>query len=106
MHAEKLLPIVLQEKDLAEYAGRYWSEELLNLWEVAVRSDRLVLVHPHFPGLELFPVLKDEFSSDLENFEKIKFTRSADGHVNGLEFTGDRALGIHFKRVEQVVCRE
>ncbi len=75
------------------------------MWGVAVHGNRLALVHPHFPSLELFPVLKDEFSSTLENFEKIKFTRSADGKVNGMEFTGDRALNIHFKRVEQIVCR-
>jgi CubicO group peptidase (beta-lactamase class C family) len=106
MHADKLPPIDLTEDELREYIGRYWSEELLNMWEVAIKGAHLSLVHPHFPTLELFPVLKDEFSSELENFEKIKFTRAVDGKVNGLEFSGDRALNIHFKRVEQIVCRD
>jgi CubicO group peptidase (beta-lactamase class C family) len=106
MHADKLPAIELKEDELGEYVGRYWSEELLNMWEVAIKGAHLSLVHPHFPALELFPVLKDEFSSELENFEKIKFTRSTNGQVNGLEFSGDRALNIHFQRVEQIVCRD
>lgn len=106
MHADKLPPMELNEKELAEYTGKYWNEELLNLWRVEIQGGHLTLVHPHFPSLKCFPVLKDEFSSETENFEKLKFTRSEDGSVNGLEFSGDRALNIHFKRVEQIIYRD
>jgi CubicO group peptidase (beta-lactamase class C family) len=106
MYSVKLAPIVLSDAELAEYCGSYWNAELRNLWEVGVQDGSLALFHPHFPALRFFPVLKDEFSCETENFEKIKFTRGADGSVNGIAFSGDRALNIHFQRVEQILCRE
>jgi hypothetical protein len=73
------------------------------VWEVGLVNGSLILFHPHFPEIKLFPVLKDEFSSETENFERLKFIRNAENRVIALEFSGDRAFNIHFRRVEQVI---
>jgi CubicO group peptidase (beta-lactamase class C family) len=104
MHSIKLPPIELDEAALSEYSGRYWNEELLNMWEVGVTEERLTFFHPHFPEIRFFPVLHDEFSSDTENFEKLKFIRDENHQVTALELSGDRAFNIRFKRVKEVIC--
>lgn len=106
LRAVKLPPVELDEQALSEYTGRYMNEELLNAWEVGLVNGSLALFHPHFPEIKLFAVLKDEFSSETENFERLKFIRNAENQVIALEFSGDRAFNIRFRRVEQVIYRD
>jgi CubicO group peptidase (beta-lactamase class C family) len=103
MRAEKLATVKTEEPGLAEYSGKYWSEELLNMWEVGITGGHLSLFHPHFPDLAFFPVLKDEFSSENHFFGKLKFIRNANDEVIALEMSGDRAINIHFKRVKEII---
>lgn len=102
LRAVKLPPVEIDAQALAEYAGRYFNAELLNMWEVAAVNGSLVIFHPHFPEIKLFPVLKDEFSSETENFDRLKFIRSAAGQVTALEMSGDRAFNIHFDKVQAI----
>jgi CubicO group peptidase (beta-lactamase class C family) len=99
MRAEKLPPIAMDEASRQEYAGRYFNEELFNQWEVVCADGGLALFHPHFPEIRLFPVLKDEFSSDTENFERLKFVRNSENRVVALEMSGDRAFNIRFHKI-------
>ncbi len=105
MYAEKLPPLEVPPEKLAEYAGRYWNEELLNLWEVGVVEGRLTFFHPHYPAITFFPVLEDEFSSEVESFDKLKFIRGDDNQVIAFELSGDRAFNIRFGRVQAITCR-
>ena len=102
MRAVKLPPVEIDAQELAEYAGHYFNPELLNMWEVAASNGSLVLFHPHFPEIRLFPVLKDEFSSETENFDRLKFIRNADNRVVALEMSGDRAFNIHFDKIQTI----
>lgn len=104
MHSVKLPPLEMDEAGLAEYAGRYWNEELLNMWEVGVTKGYLTFFHPHFPEITFSPALKDEFSSKTENFDKLKFIRNSDNQVIAFELSGDRAFNLRFKRVKEVTC--
>ena len=102
MRAVKLPPVELDQQMVSEFTGRYFNEELLNMWEVGLTGGSLVIFHPHFPEIKLFPVLKDEFSSETENFDHIKFIRNADQHVIALEMSGDRAFNIRFNKVREI----
>ena len=106
LYAVKLPPLELESAELAEYTGKYWNEELFNMWELQVEEGHLTLFHPHFADVTLIPVLEDEFSSEIDRFEELAFHRSEDGRVNGLEFRGNRALYAHFKRVEKIIYEE
>jgi CubicO group peptidase (beta-lactamase class C family) len=103
LRAVKLPPIEMDPQTMSEFTGRYMNDELLNVWEVGLVNGNLALFHPHFPEIKLFPVLKDEFSSETENFERLKFIRNAENKVIALEFSGDRAFNIRFRRLEQVI---
>ena len=102
LRAVKLPPVEVDEAALDQYTGRYFSAALLNLWEVSRSGGRLTLFHPHFPVIRLFPVLQDEFSSDTENFDRLKFVRNAAGQVMALELSGDRAFNIRFEKVKEI----
>jgi CubicO group peptidase (beta-lactamase class C family) len=102
MRAAKLPPVQLDGQALAEFTGRYMNEELLNQWEVGLVNGALAIFHPHFPEMKLFPVLKDEFSSDTENFDRIKFIRNANHQVIALEMSGDRAFNIRFNKIREI----
>jgi len=105
MRSVKLPPIEITPEGLAEYAGRYWSSELLNMWELSVSEGSLSMFHPHFPQITFFPVLQDEFSSRTENFDKLKFIRSTDGQITAFELSGDRAFNVRFNRVKEIICQ-
>ncbi len=102
MRAVKLPPVEIDPQTLSEYAGRYFNEELHNIWEVSAHTGRLALFHPHFPEIRLFPVLKDEFSSETENFDRVRFIRNADNQVTALEMSGDRAFNIRFQKIREI----
>jgi CubicO group peptidase (beta-lactamase class C family) len=104
MRAIKLPPAQIDPQVMREYAGRYFNEKLLNMWEVIHDNGNLTIFHPHFPQIKLVPVLEDEFSSDTENFDRIKFIRGAHNQVVGLEFSSDRAFNIRFNKVREVSC--
>ena len=106
LRAVKLPPVEMDENSMAEFTGRYMNEELLNVWEVGLVNGSLTLFHPHFPQIKLFPVLKDEFSSETENFERLKFIRNAQNQVIALELSGDRAFNIRFRRLEHIIYRD
>jgi hypothetical protein len=102
LRAVKLPPVQLDGQALAEFTGRYMNEELLNQWEVGLVNGGLAIFHPHFPEMKLFPVLKDEFSSDTENFDRIKFIRNTNHQVIALEMSGDRAFNIRFNKIREI----
>jgi CubicO group peptidase (beta-lactamase class C family) len=104
MRSVKIPPMKMDEAGLAEYTGLYWNEELLNMWEVGVSQGRLTFFHPHFPQISFDPVLKDEFSSQTEYFDKLKFIRGSDDQVIAFELSGDRAFDIRFRRVKEIAC--
>ena len=100
--AIKLPPVEVDQQALVQFTGRYFSEKLLNMWELGLTDGKLTIFHPHFPQIKLFPVLEDEFSSDTENFDRIKFIRNDDNRVVALEISGDRAFNIHFDKVDAI----
>lgn len=102
IHAVKLPPVALDEQAVLDLCGRYMNEELLNVWEISSQDGSLVIFHPHFPEIRLFPILKDEFSSETENFDRIKFVRNAENRVIALELSGDRAFNIRFNKLREI----
>ena len=84
--------VILGCAELAEYAGRYYSEELDTEWELVVRDDALYLEDADDA---LTPLVKDEFTVDSLD---ITYTRDEAGRVNGLTVDAGRARGIYFAR--------
>jgi CubicO group peptidase (beta-lactamase class C family) len=94
-------------RELAAFAGDYWSDELRVTYRLAVKKDKLWLkdligadgfVHRgNVPSNELRPVLKDEF--DLKGARiTIHFTRDEKNEVTGFRLDGFGTRGMIFVR--------
>jgi CubicO group peptidase (beta-lactamase class C family) len=84
-------------KDLASYAGRYYSDEAEVMYEVAIEGETLVLKRRPDTVIRLRPTAKDEFTSSSDAY---KFIRATDGAVTELSFRGSRVFDLRFRRVE------
>jgi len=84
--------------DLANYAGRYFSEELETFYDLSVEGGQLVIRHRRFGPVALTHTNGDSFSATLP-VSSVVFQRDAQGNVTGFEAGNGRARGIVFKKV-------
>jgi len=89
-------------KDLLQYAGVYWSEELETQYTFSIRNGKLLGIHAHHGEFELKPFMKDrfttEFTTDLDFMAEVKFVRNNAGRLTGAAFGGDRVRQVDFVR--------
>ena len=83
-------------KALADFAGTYHSTEIDATYTVTVAGDRLVISNLKRKPTPLIPVLADLFDSD---FAKVRFTRTAEGKVDGLQFNTGRVRALPFAKI-------
>lgn len=86
---------------LAEYVGEYHSPELGTTYFVVVREGALVAEHRRHPPASLIMVGEDTFAGDRWGMGSLRFTRGADGRIDGLLLSGSRARNVRFERVGQ-----
>jgi CubicO group peptidase (beta-lactamase class C family) len=85
-------------KDLPQFAGVYWSDELETQYTFLIKDAKLFADHAHHGEIALTPVAKDQFSTRSWFMSEVKFTRGADGRVSGIMVGGGRVTGIKFAR--------
>ena len=93
------MPVAVTGREkLAEFVGRYRSEELDVDWAVA-QNERgaLTLARRRVPPQPMMPSFADGFSSQPGS---IRFTRDAAGRVTGFLLTSGRIRHIRFDRVD------
>lgn len=84
------------KEDIAEYLGRYYSEELETFYTVVQDDEgKLVLQHRRLTDIPLTTEKKDVFTGTFPIFE-IRFMRSESGKVSGFEASSGRSFGIEF----------
>ena len=96
---EKAAPVkALSAADLAEYAGTYVSEELLDVrYLISVQKDTLMVEMRTFLPAPIRAMAPDKFVRPAYGFNA-EFTRGKDGKVNGFMLNAQRAAGIAFVR--------
>ncbi|MFW5706353.1 MAG: serine hydrolase [Bacteroidota bacterium] len=86
------------EKDIEQYIGSYFSQELDAMYSLSRNSEEeLVLTHRRMDDKPLKAESKDEFSGDFP-IPKIKFIRNEKGDVTGFEASSGRSKGIVFEK--------
>jgi hypothetical protein len=83
-------------RDLAAYAGSYWSDELDTRLTVEVRGDSLVVRRRPADVLALAPTFRDGFTG--EDVGNVVFTRDAGGRVTGFGVWAGRVRNVRFTR--------
>lgn len=81
--------------ELATLAGTYRSPELLTTWTIRVDGDKLLIKGRAVGESQLVPIIEDGYASGA-GF--VRFTRDANGGVDGFEVSASRMKRIRFDR--------
>jgi len=87
--------------DLAQYEGRYWSDELETLYTLKVDDEGALKAHHRW--IDSFPithVTEEQFSGGQWFLGQIEFVRAPDGTVSGFTGANGRTRGVWFERVD------
>ncbi len=91
-------PVSPEASELAEYAGRYGSDEILHDVQVGVSDDAFVIGEwGRTFAAKLAPLARDVF---VGGGVGLHFERDARGHIKGFTMSADRMLGIEWVRRE------
>ena len=92
------------QDELAQYAGRYYSQELDITWTFVAGVGCLIAQRRKYEDSKLTPLFKDAFNDDwlpLMGYPTtylVVFERDANGEVSGLRVTGTRVRNLRFAR--------
>ncbi|WKN42921.1 serine hydrolase domain-containing protein [Tunicatimonas pelagia] len=101
MEAARVKPLDLSPQDLTEYTGRYYSEELVTTYTLAVVDTGLVAKHIRLSNISLAPRKKDIFSGDTWAFGEVSFVRNANDAITGFQVSSGRVKNILFTKVKK-----
>ena len=88
-------PVVATQRLLAQYAGKYFSEELNTTYRVTASDSTLLLKTGTSEALIARPVFADSFAIGQLT---VQFTRDRAGRVSGFEISHPRARRLKFVR--------
>ncbi|MEM7051244.1 MAG: serine hydrolase domain-containing protein [Acidobacteriota bacterium] len=94
----ELVPFDAANLDLAQYEGRYFSDELQTEYELRVAGGVLIVDHFRLGPVSLRPYQQDLFSSSDSGLRKIEFERDSEGRIVGWRGSGILAEGVWFVR--------
>lgn len=83
-------------KQLTEYAGSYFSDEIQATYTFVIESGELRLKRQQAESISLTPTFADNFWND--QFGYLRFTRDARGKVDGLLYTGGSIRRFAFRK--------
>jgi CubicO group peptidase (beta-lactamase class C family) len=86
-------------RQLEDYLGDYYSEELSTACTVALRKGKLVVEHSRNRDVELTPgARKDRFRGNAWWMSQARFARGEDGRVAEMLVSNGRVLNVRFTR--------
>lgn len=83
--------------DLAEYTGKYFSEELETIYSVEMGEEGLVIRHRRLDDIELMPKVEDAFSGS-DTLSEVSFVRDDNGTLTGMMASNVRTLNVWFEK--------
>jgi CubicO group peptidase (beta-lactamase class C family) len=93
---DRLPPYEASMDDLAEYSGKYFSEELETFYTIKLKDSSLVAGLRNLEDIELATSEKDNFSADVFFIQEMVFKRNEEGTINGFEISNGRTKGVSF----------
>ena len=94
--ATKLKPFDKTSVKLADFTGKFHSEELATEYDITQVGKQLIMKHSRVSDIQLNPERKDTFSSYLGNIE---FVRDAKNAITGFKLSSGRVRNLKFKKV-------
>ena len=91
-------PFDPESVDLSEFAGRYYSEELLTMYEFILDDGTLIARHQRNPDITLTPTGPDKFSGDTWFFGQVEMVRDPSGAITGCKVSSGRVRNLVFTK--------
>jgi hypothetical protein len=99
-HIARKIAFTLAPDQMAEYAGRYFSDEIETLYTVVLKDDTLVMRHYQISDdLELAPTTEDTFGSGFP-ITSVRFVRDDDGQITGFKASNGRTRDVLFGKMD------
>jgi CubicO group peptidase (beta-lactamase class C family) len=95
---EKKEPFDASKVNLADYTGRFYSDELETYYELEVKNDTLVAHHQRHDDFKLTPNKADGFNATAWWMGNIEFTRGAGKKVNAMKASNGRVMNLVFTK--------
>lgn len=95
--AQRLADWAPTEADLAEYEGRYFSEELETFYTVQMGDEGLLIKHRRLEDIEMTPKVEDSFSAEFP-IADVAFDRNDAGELTGIRVSNGRTKNIWFAK--------
>lgn len=83
---------------LADYTGKYFSEELETFYTLTVKDSSLTALHRNMEDIKLSPTDIDTFSGSIYFMGEVAFKRNAKGNIYAFTIANGRTKGILFNR--------
>lgn len=97
--APRVVPFDKSAVQLAEFTGRFYSEELSTAYEFTV-GEKLIARHSRLSDIELNPVKKDMFAGNAWFFGQTQFVRDANNVITGCKVSSGRVRNVWFRKME------
>jgi CubicO group peptidase (beta-lactamase class C family) len=94
--AKRLPPRTFQE--LAEYTGRYYSEELDTSYKITIENGRLVAHHWRNEDIPLKQLTEDLFEANKWYFDEVHFLRDKEKKINSFRVSAGRVKNLLFEK--------
>jgi len=91
-------PFDRESVDLSEFTGRFYSEELLTMYEFILEDGKLVARHQRHPDIKLTPTGPDKLSGDAWFFGQVEMVRDPSGAITGCRVSSGRVRNLAFTK--------
>ncbi|GAA0853551.1 serine hydrolase domain-containing protein [Aliiglaciecola litoralis] len=87
-------------KQLTQYTGRYFSEELETFYVIELEDENLMIKHIRHGDFKLTPKEKHSFNAGRWYLGEITFTQNESGEFSLMKMTNGRVRNLLFEKVE------
>ena len=98
MQAARMEEFDAESVDLAQFTGRFWSDELSTAYDLIVEEDQLIARHSRHSDIRLTPTKPDFFSGNQWYFGQLEFTRNDQGVIDGYKVSSGRVRNLVFTK--------
>ena len=97
--ANRVKPFKPGKEELAEYTGKFYSDELETAYTFKVKDGNLVAEHSRHPDFELRPAKKDQFIGNRWFFGRTEYVRDSAGKIASIKVSSGRVRNLVFRKI-------
>ncbi len=95
-----LKPFDENKVNLAEFTGKFDSQELGTEYNFIIRDNKLIATHNKNEEITLSSLQSDIFISNVGYFRKVEYLRNQNSQIIGCKISGSRTKDIKFEKVQ------